>query len=743
MARRIILFLTVIIFFGSKPSAQPAGLQVRVLLAPGNEAAAGATLLLPNGQQVLAGAAGWATLPVVDSTYTVQVSAIGFRPLLLQVQPTDKRREVVLQPFDTYLNEIVVSGGLRNVTALQSTLPVEQYGARFFKGNATNNLFDALSQVNGILPQLTCNVCNTGELRINGLDGAYTLVLIDGMPIVSALSTVYGLMGIPPSIIKRVEVVKGPASTLYGSSAVAGIINIITKEPGSSNQFSLDHFSSTYGEHNTDMAANLSVGRSASLLGVHHYRFNQRWDVNKDNFTDISLAHRFSVFNKWSIYRKNGQPFSLAVRYFTENRWGGEMQWNQSFRGGDSIYGESIYTNRVEAIGQYGFKVAGEPLLAEFSYNLHHQNAAYGNMPYVGRQSTTFAQLRWSRRLGRHQLLAGIPMSRIGYDDNTPATATPTGINQVAVTTMAGAFVQHEWTAGALTLLTGLRIEATNVQRPVLAPRLGLRYAAAENQVFRLSAGNGFRIVNLFTEDHAALTGARMVVIRNNLRPERSWNANLNYSSHYHLGSGLLSIDANAFYTYFTNRILPDYFTDPNLIIYDNLTGFALSRGISASVNWNNNNGLQVQAGATFMDVFVQEEKNRLPQLYAPRFSGTYSVGYSIRPIRLRFDVSGRLLGPMYLPVLPNDFRPEQSPFYQLVNLQATYKTHKKLELYAAVQNLFNFLPRDPIMRPFDPFDRQVDDPINNPFGYTFDPTYNYAPMLGRRLVVGLRFSFE
>lgn len=723
--------------------AQQKGAQLRVLQSPDKEPAAGATVLLSDGRQVLTGASGWARLPVADSVTTVQVSAIGFKPVLLQVQPADQELEVILEPFNNYLNEIVLSGGMRSVNTLQSIIPVEQYGGRFFKSNPTHNLFDALAQVNGILPQLTCNVCNTGELRINGLDGPYTLVLIDGIPIVSALSTVYGLMGIPSSIIKRVEVVKGPASTLYGSSAVAGIINIITKEPGSRNQFSIDHFSSTYGEHTTDLGANISVGRSTALLGIQHHRFNQRWDINGDNFTDLSLANRLSVFNKWSIYRKSGQPFSIALRYFTENRWGGEMQWNKTFRGGDSIYGESIYTNRVEAIGQYGFKVAGQPLLAEFSYNLHHQDAAYGNMPYIGRQSTAFAQVRWNRQWGRHQLLAGIPVSRIGYDDNTPATANPLGLNQVAVTTMAGAFVQHEWTAGALTLLTGLRVEATNVQRPVLAPRLGIRYEAAENQVIRFSAGNGFRIVNLFTEDHAALTGARTVVIRNTLRPERSWNANLNYSSHYHLGNGLLSIDANAFYTYFTNRILPDYFTDPNLIIYDNLTGFAISRGISASANWNNNNGLQLQAGVTLMDVFVQEEKERLPQVYAPRISGTYSAGYTIKPLRLRFDLTGRVLGPMYLPVLPNDFRPEQSPLYQLVNLQATYKTSKKMEVYAAVQNLFNFLPRDPIMRPFDPFDRTVDDPVNNPFGFTFDPTYNYAPMMGRRLVVGFRFSFE
>ncbi|MFN4284740.1 MAG: TonB-dependent receptor plug domain-containing protein [Lacibacter sp.] len=738
---RIIAMVVVACCLQLQLAAQQLAFHLRIVKGENKEPVPGATLLLPDGRQVIAGARGWALLPAVDSSIFIQITAVGCKPLALQLQAADNNKEVVLQPVETQLSEIVVSGGMRASNALKSTIPVEQYGTAFFKSNPAGNLFDALAQVNGVQAQLTCNVCNTGELRINGLDGPYTLVLIDGMPIVSALSSVYGLMGIPAGIIKRVEVIKGPASTLYGSSAVAGIVNIITKEPTGRNRFSVDHFSNTYGEHTTDLGANFTAGRSATLLGVHHYRFNQRWDTNNDNFTDVSPAHRFSLFNKWSIFRKSGQPFSVAWRYFTEDRWGGELQWNKLHRGGDSIYGESIYTNRLEVMGQYGFTLAGESLLAEFSYNMHLQDAAYGNMPYIGRQSTAFAQVRWNRQWGRHHFLAGIPMSRIGYDDNTPATQTPQGYNNPAITTMAGTFVQHEFTAGSFTLQTGMRLEVTNVQRPVLAPRLGVRFEAAENQVLRLSAGNGFRIVNLFTEDHAALTGARTVVIRNTLRPERSWNANLNYSAHYHVGGGLLSVDANAFYTRFTNRIIPDYFTDPNLIIYDNLEGFAISRGIAVGLNWNNNKGLQLQAGATWMDVFVQEEKQRLPQLYAPRISGTYAAGYSVKPLRLRFDLTGRFVGPMYLPVLPNDFRPERSPFYQLLNLQATYKIRTKAEVYAAVQNLFNFMPTDPIMRPFDPFDRMVDDPVQNPFGYTFDPSYNYAPMMGRRLVLGMRLN--
>ena len=104
---------------------------------------------------------------------------------------------------------------------------------------------------------------------------------------------------------------------------------------------------------------------------------------------------------------------------------------------------------------------------------------------------------------------------------------------------------------------------------------------------------------------------------------------------------------------------------------------------------------------------------------------------------------SGRTQGPMRLPVLPNDYRPEYSPLYSLLNLQFTKKIKQQWELMIGIQNIFNFLPRDPIMRPFDPFDRMVNDPVSNPNGFTFDPSYNYAPMMGRRGVVGVRLNIE
>jgi outer membrane receptor for ferrienterochelin and colicins len=726
--------------------AQHRAVKGRVVNRLNDEPVAMATVTANGGAGVFTDANGAFHIHIGDDAkLNLKITAANFKEELLTMDAPKSFFEILLSPADGQLQEIVVSGTLRSINRSASPIAVESYPARFFKRTANNNLFDALSMVNGVQSQITCNVCNTGAIQINGLDGPYTMVLIDGMPIVSSLSSVYGFMGIPNSIIKRIEVVKGPASTLYGNEAVAGLINIITKDPSTKNQLGFANTTSTYGELNTDVTANLSFKNASTLIGINHFAFNTKWDVNNDNFTDVPVQNRISVFNKWNFKRKNNLPASLAWRYVYEDRWGGELQWNRTKRGGDDVYGESIYTNRLELLGNYGFKLGKEQLLAEYSYNYHHQNSYYGNTFYLGKQHVAFAQLRWNKQINNHHLLIGIPFRYNWYDDQTPATEFGTGANRPSVNKSIGLFVQDEWKMSeAVTVLGGVRYEYNNLHGNIVAPRISIKYKAAENHTLRFTAGNGFRVVNLFTEDHAALTGARTVVIKNELRPERSWNANLNWSSHYHVGKGLLSMDVNGFYTYFTNRIIADYFADANLIIYDNLKGFAISRGVSATLDYNNSKRLRINAGATLMDVhFTNDNKEKEQQVFAPNFTANYGIGYTIQPWRLTIDFTGRTQGPMRLPVLPNDYRPEYSPLYSLLNLQFTKKIKQQWELMIGIQNIFNFLPQDPIMRPFDPFDRMVNDPVSNPNGFTFDPSYNYAPMMGRRGVVGVRLNVE
>jgi outer membrane receptor for ferrienterochelin and colicins len=714
-------------------------------------------------RQLLAGAsvyiAGSVVGTVTDEAGQFRLGLPGNLPVSLIISFTgyksdtllitdDRPLRILLRPDVRNLNEVVVvSGTLKEVTRLSSPIPVDVYTPALFRKNPAPSLFESLALINGIQPQINCNVCNSGDIHINGMEGPYTMVLIDGMPIVSSLSTVYGLAGIPMNMVQRIEVVKGPSSTLYGSEAVAGIINVITRDPMTMPALQADISATTYGEYNFDGSARWKMKKSVAAMGLNYFNFVNRIDRNNDNFTDVTLQQRFSLFNKYQFTRKNFRPASLALRYVYEDRWGGEMQWTRQHRGGDQIYGESIYTNRFEMIGNYALPVPFD-LQADLSYNYHHQDSYYGTVKYLAHQHVLFGQVRWNYASGKHSVLAGIPYRLTYYDDNTPGTAgadTLHPVNEPMRHFIPGIFVQTETNLKpTLTLLTGLRYDHHTEHGSIFSPRIGLKFAPVTQHVIRLTAGNGFRVVNLFTEDHAALSGAREVIIRNRLKPERSWNVNLNYSNQIIHGNGYTSFDFNAFYTYFTNKIVGDFMTDPDLIIYDNLAGHAVSKGLSANADCLFAGGLKIMAGITLMDVYQvarneHGERIRTPQLFAPTLSGTYAVSYTIQKWNTTVDLTGRFTGPMHLPVVPNDERPDRSPWFTLMNVQIMKSFSQQWEFYAGLKNLLNFMPTHPILRPFDPFDRNIT--IDNPKGFTFDTSYNYAPIQGIRGFAGIRFT--
>ncbi|RZL62761.1 MAG: TonB-dependent receptor, partial [Pedobacter sp.] len=280
--------------------------------------------------------------------FQIRITAIGYKSQVNTVEVlSDTVLNFSLVESKEDLKEVVITGTQKEVNRLESPVPVEVYSAKFFQKNPTPSIFDALQNINGVRPQLNCNICNTGDIHINGLEGPYTMVMIDGMPIVSSLSTVYGLSGIPNALIERVEVVKGPASSLYGSEAVGGLINIITKEVSKAPSLSADFMTTSYLEHNLDLGFKLKVSPKINVLtGLNYFKYGNSVDDNHDNFTDVTLQDRISIFQKWNFARKENRIFSLAGRFLYEDRWGGEMNWTKANRGGDEVYGESIYTKR-------------------------------------------------------------------------------------------------------------------------------------------------------------------------------------------------------------------------------------------------------------------------------------------------------------------------------------------------------------------------------------------------------------
>ena len=688
-------------------------------------------------------------------TYKLNVSVIGYQDFSKKITlRTNENRTIDIKiiPASEQLEEMVVTGTLKAVSRSESPVPVEVYSPTFLKKNPTASIFEALQNVNGVRPQINCNVCNTGDIHINGLEGPYTLVLIDGMPIVSGLGTVYGLSGIPNSLIEQIEIIKGPASSLYGSEAVGGLINIITKSTLDAPDFFADAFVTGWGEYNIDVGTKINFGEKTDmLLGINYFNYDTPIDNNGDNFTDLTLQNRFSVFQKWNFQREDNRILSLAGRFFYEDRWGGEMQWTPEFRGGDEVYGESIYTRRWEVLGKYELPIE-EKVLFSFSYNDHSQNSVYGDTPYIADQRIGFGQFTWDKTLEHHDLLVGTALRYNYYDDNTTAT---TNADEVVIPSL---FIQDEIAlANKHSLLLGMRYDYDKRHGNIYTPRMAYRYKVTDNDILRLNAGTGFRVVNLFTEEHAALTGAREVVVTEELDPEKSFNVNLNYLKKIYADNGtFVSVDASLFYTKFSNAILPDYDTDPNKIIYDNLNGKSVSKGASANVDFSFPGGFKFLIGATYQDVSQTENGVTKRQILTESYTGTWNASYEFKKLNLSVDYTGNIYGPMRLPTLgPTDPRRDFSPVWSIQNIQFTWKGLENFEFYAGVKNLLDWTPNrgNPfiIARANDPFDKNVTFDSNgsvvatpnNPNALTFDPSYVYGPNQGIRGFFGLRYRIN
>ncbi|QLL58120.1 MULTISPECIES: TonB-dependent receptor plug domain-containing protein [Empedobacter] len=651
------------------------------------------------------------------------------------------------------LDEIVVTGTMKAVRKSDSPVPIEIYTPKFFQKNPTPSLFDAVQLINGVQPQLNCNVCNTGDIHINGMEGPYTMILIDGMPIVSSLSTVYGLSGIPNSLVERIEVVKGPASSLYGTEAMGGIINVITKSPKSAPKLSLDAFTTSWLETNLDGGYKYNLGEKVNgLFGFNYFKYGNKKDKNNDGFTDVTLQDRITLFNKFDFERQENRTASVALRYLYEDRWGGQMNWKRKLhRGNDEVYAESIMTNRFEAIGMYQLPLK-EKIMAQFSYNFHQQNSFYGTESYQGKQQVVFAQAYWDKIIGQHSLLLGTSFKYTYYDDNTRGTGEYDEDNNLIKnnpmnTPIPGFFVQDEWALNTENkLLIGYRFDYDKTHKGIHSPRVAYKFSPSSHHTLRASFGTGFRVVNVFTEDHRALSGARQVVFENELKPEKSYNGNINYVFKLPTSFAALNFDFTTFYSYFTNKIIADTDTDETKIIYDNLDGYAISQGVSLNIDATFDFPLKIMLGATYMDVYKKENGEKEVQYHAPKWSGNFLASYAFKK-GFTIDLTANYNDKMKLPRVENDYRPEYSKPTFITNIQLSKLFKNNIELYVGVKNIFNVLPKgDVIARWWDPFG-EPGNGVTPPKGRNdviFEPNdYSYTPMQGTRGFIGVRYNLR
>lgn len=653
--------------------------------------------------------------------------------------------QIILTPAGETLDEVVVSASLRPVEKSGSVIPVSTLHAEIFRRVSSPLLMDVLPVLPGVRLHYDCNVCEAPSLRINGLPGPYTLIVIDGMPIMGSLASTYGLYGLPSGLILRTELTRGPGSVLFGTEALGGVVNVITPTAELAPRLHAEQLITSWGEVTTQAALASRKGNWCSLTGIYHHHFDFRIDRNKDNFMDKPLQKQLSFFQKLTF----SDEFDMLLRYYYEDRLGGQMDGLHAHRYTGERYVESIFTNRAEWLMKYT-PAKVRPLQLWWSSSWHQQNSGYGDEFFNATQRIAQLQTLWSDQSDRFSYTIGSALRYQYYNDNTTATRRQISLGEDVeapdLIWMPALFSDVWISQGLFSFSTGARLDHHPIHGLVPTGRIAFMYKGGRHTL-RVLHGSAFRIVNLFAEEHAALSGAREVVVESGLLPERSygqyveWDFNLLKPLYY------IKTTTSLFSNMFTNRILPDYDTDPQKIIFENLDGKLTHRGLNLQIQWGILGRWDFMAGGAIQDMrLIEDGKNELPP-FVERINFQSLAGYSFG--KNRIDLSSVTYSPMRLPLLGElDPRPEFSPWFSHIHLQYSFRSMRGYTLSAGIKNVFDFVPWRGlpflIARTDDPFDERVQfdsngNPIptsDNPFALTFDPTYAFTSLQGRRFFI-------
>ncbi len=545
------------------------------------------------------------------------------------------------------LEEVVVSSNRqRTLRKLAPTL-VSVLDDHVFKITNAVSLSQGLTFQPGLRVENNCQNCGFSQVRINGLDGRYSQILIDSRPSFSALAGIYGLEQIPANMIDRVEVVRGGGSALYGSNAIAGVVNIITKEP-EYNSFHFRENLTMLGGRVPDNAVSFCgtvVGADGRIGGMifGQNRIRRPWDANGDGFSELGLNKNNSLGGRL-FFRPTGQDrLSVETHFIQEYRRGGDhfdlpdQYASVSERLEHNVYsGNANYSHRSEdGTGLLQIYGSGQVVVRDSYYGgVGDENlGSLGHLPSVAEEGnyvpginfgkttgqTYVAGLQWNKDLGHllfmpAKLLLGTEYSYDGLhdimpvrqwipDDTGKATLYPPTIQHLHVVSQ---IAQFEWTDDRWTILLGGRLDEHSMVRnskgqlkPVFSPRATLRFNPLSNISLRLAYAKGFRAPQLFDEDlHVNIVGGESQRIHNrpNLKPENSHSLSASADMYFTLGQVQTNLLVEGFYTR-----LNDAFTTNEVGSKDGYIIYERINGSGAKVA-----GLNIEAKAAVSHLMIQ-----------------------------------------------------------------------------------------------------------------------------------------
>ncbi|MCW2263236.1 MULTISPECIES: TonB-dependent receptor [Sphingobacterium] len=691
-------------------------------------------------------------------SHQIKVSFIGFATKLLTLTIADTKlqvRDVALTSISNRLNSVVVTGTRTARKRSESPVAVNILDSRTFNITQSNTLADGLCFQPGLRMETDCQTCNYSQLRMNGLGGSYSQVLINSRPVFSSLMSLYGLEQIPANMIDRVEIVRGGGSVLYGSSAIAGTVNILTKQAQKSS-FTLSNNSSLMGNKTWDhfLNANLTAVNEEQNAGVSFFashRNRNSYDANGDGFSEMPMLQNNSFgFN--SFFKLSPQD-KLEINGWSinEERKGGNKLDLQADKADQSEY-------RLHNILVGGFNYEHQAKDKESSFSVYGAAQNTKRTHYTG-----IDQIDAWGHTKNYSIQSGVQYNYISSDFLNGKNTFTSGIeNQYEYTfdeikaydylidqhvNLLGAFLQSDWeVTRKLTVLSGLRLNKSNrIDKLVLTPRLSALYKLGTETQLRTSYARGFKAPQaLETDMHMAFAGGGVSVIRtdDNLIAEtsNSFNVSLDFnraSEHFIYG-----FTVDGFFTRLYNTfVLEEIGTDQNnnqQLLRKNGSSSSV-RGITAEGRFNYDQKIQLETGLTFQKSTYDEAvswsstiSGTRKYLRSPDLYGYYTLSFWPQN-RFNAVLSGVLTGPMKVPHFAGAPGIDQdvlntSPTFLENNIKLSYRFTLKqikqdLQFNIGIQNMFNQYQKD-----FD-------------IGKNRDSNYIYGPSRPRTFFIGLKFG--
>ena len=661
--------------------------------------------------------------------YTLRVQVMGYKTQEKTITVSAEATSVVhfqMEEVSFTTDEVVVSANRNEVSRKAAPVVVNVMSAKLFETVNSTDLAKSLNFQSGLRVENNCQNCGFPQVRINGLEGPYSQILINSRPIISALSGVYGLEQIPVNMIERVEVVRGGGSALFGANAVGGTINIITKDP-INNSFQVASTMSNMNGKSWEqyMGGNVSLVAKDNSYGIalyETYRNRNPYDADGDGFSELGKLN-MNTFGMRAYYRPN--YFSrINVEYHTTNEFR---------RGGNKF---NLQPHEADITEQTKHIINSGGVSYDRYWGEKHKMSVYGSIQHTDRNSYYGAQKDMNAYGKTNDLTWVVGGMYVGNMDRclfAPATFTggveyqSNSLHDVMTgyhrdmqqdVRIAGGFVQNEWRLNRWTMLVGARLDKHNlIDHPIFSPRVNFLYKPSDNLQARLTYSTGFRAPQAYDEDlHVTAVGGEGVQIRlaDGLREERSNSFSGSVDWSFPMGHWQSNILLEGFYTDLHHVfVLEDIGEDQNgdkIKERRNGSG-AKVYGVNLDAKVAHGREAQLQLGFTVQrsrynraEVWTSEGEEEQTTKRMPRTPDYYGYfTFTSAPLKnFDFSLSGTYTGKMIVPHMAGYIeksRMEPTPQFMDLNLKLNYtfvlKDHIKMQVNGGVQNIFNSFQKD------------------------------------------------